>query len=168
MPIPAYMTITNRETQKIISTDASSAASIGTLSQANRKDEIIVQQLTTNVTRGTNVQTGAVTNERQHKPVEFTKYMDKSSPLLWEALCEGTQLDIELVFSYTPGKGGPEPYFRMKWEECVLVDGKAHYPLALRPENGSISHLEDWSFVYKTVTWEHTKASTIGTDNSEG
>ena len=57
MPIPAYMKITGA-TQGDISAGASSADSIGALSQKSHEDEIIVQQLTTKVTVGTNLQTG--------------------------------------------------------------------------------------------------------------
>jgi len=165
MPIPAYMTITG-ETQNIISAGASSAASIGSNSQAtSHLDEIIVQQVTTNVTIGTNVQTGQASGVRQHKPVVFTKYMDKTSPLLWTAITTSEKLTIVLKFYRNAATSGLEPYFTMTWTGCVLVDGKANFPLALRQENEGISHMEDWSFVYKTVKWEHTVAGTSGSDN---
>ena len=75
MPIPAYMKITGAK-QGDMSAGASSADSIGALSQRSHEDEIIVQQLTTHVNVGTNVQTGQAAGVRQHKPVVFTKYMD--------------------------------------------------------------------------------------------
>jgi len=164
MPIPAYMKITGA-TQGDMSAGASSADSIGALSQSSHENEIIVQQLTTHVNVGTNVQTGQAAGVRQHKPVVFTKYMDKSSPLLWQAICKGEQLTIELTFFRTATEGGVEQYYTMTWSECVLVDGKAHFPLALRTENDGISHLEDWSFVYKKVEWTHTIAGTSGADD---
>jgi type VI secretion system secreted protein Hcp len=37
--------------------------------------------------------------------------------------------------------------------------------LALRTENDGISHLEDWSFVYKKVEWTHEIAGTSGADD---
>ena len=164
MPIPAYMKITGAR-QKDISEGASSAASIGTLSRNSKENLIIVQQLMTHVNVGTDVQTGQATSVRQHKPVVFTKFMDKSSPKLWRAVCDGEQLEIELTFSRTAEAGGLEEYYKMTWEKCVLVDGKAHFPLALRTENVGISHLEEWSFVYKKVLWSHLLASTSGQDD---
>ncbi len=148
-----------------ISAGASSTTSIGALSQKSHEDEIIVQQLTTHVNVGTNVQTGQAAGVRQHKPVVFTKYMDRSSPLLWWAICNGEQLTIELYFRRTNPSGRAELYYIMKWSECVLVDGKAHFPMALRTENDGISHLEDWSFVYKKVEWTHTPDGVSGTDD---
>jgi type VI protein secretion system component Hcp len=43
------------------------------MSQTSHENEIIVQQLTTKVTVGTNLQTGQAAGLLQHKPVVFTK-----------------------------------------------------------------------------------------------
>ena len=85
--------------------------------------------------------------------------------MLWNAICSGESLTIAQHFFRTAEVGSVEHCYTMKWSECVLVDGKAHFPLALRTENDCISHLEDCSFVYKRVEWSHKIGSTNGTDN---
>ena len=124
MPIPAYMKITGA-TQGEISKGALSADSVGTFAQKSHEDEILVQAIGLHVTKPVDSQSGQVTGVRQHKPVVFTKIMDRTSPLLWQALCSGEQLDIELVYFRTSQGGKQEKYFTVKWSEALLVDGKA-------------------------------------------
>lgn len=164
MPIPAYMTITNSG-GTVLSKDALTAGSVATLEQASHKDEVLVQAITAHVTKPIDPQSGQVTGVRQHKPVTFTKYMDRCSPQLWDALCRGEQLTFEIKYYRTTSAGTQEHYYTIKWEQCVLVDGKAYYPLALMPDNAPISHMEDWQFTYKKVMWEHTVAGVSGSDD---
>jgi type VI secretion system secreted protein Hcp len=164
MPIPTYLTITN-SSGSVLSTGSLSADSVATFEQASHKDEILVQALQTQVAKPIDPQSGQVTGVRQHKPVTFTKIVDRASPLLWDALCRGEQLTCELKYYRTTSGGKQEHYFTTKWEQCVLVDGKNYYPLALLEENKAIVHMEDWSFTYKKITWEHTVAGTSGSDD---
>ena len=164
MPIPAYLKITGA-TQGEISKGALSQESVGTFAQSSHEDEILVQETHLHVTKPVDSQSGQVTGVRQHKPVVFTKIMDRTSPLLWQALCSGEQLDIELVYFRTSQGGKQEKYFTVKWSEALLVDGKAYYPLAISPDNAAIPHLEDWSFSYKKIEWTHDIAGTSGADS---
>jgi len=164
MPIPAYMKITGAK-QGDMSAGASSANSIGALAQRSHEDEILVQAIGLHVTKPVDPQTGQATGVRRHRPTVFTKLMDKSSPLLWQALCSGEQLTIECVYFRTAQSGGVEKYFTVKWSEALLVDGKAYYPLAISPANAAIPHLEDWSFSYKKIEWTHSIAGTSGADD---
>ena len=164
MPIPAYIKITGAK-QGDMSASALSSDSVGAFAQKSHEDEILVQAIGLHVTKPVNSQTGQATGVRQHKPAVFTKLMDKSSPLLWQALCSGEQLTIECFYFRTAQSGGLEKYFSVKWSEAVLVDGKAYYPLAISPNNDAIPHLEDWSFTYKKIEWTHEIAGTSGSDD---
>jgi len=164
MPIPAYIKITGA-TQGDITKGALSSDSVGTFAQKSHEDEILVQEIHLHVTKPVDSQSGQVTGVRQHKPVVFTKIMDRTSPLLWQALCSGEQLTVELAYFRTAPRGGVEQYFTVKWEEALLVDGKAYYPLAISPANAAIPHLEDWSFSYKKIEWTHSIAGTSGADD---
>ena len=164
MPIPAYIKITGAK-QGDMSAGALSSSSVGTFAQKSHEDEILVQAIGLHVTKPVDSQSGQATGVRQHKPVVFTKLMDKSSPLLWQALCSGEQLNIECCYFRTAQAGGMEKYFSVKWSEALLVDGKAYYPLAISPDNAAIPHLEDWSFSYKKIEWTHEIAGTSGADD---
>lgn len=83
-----------------------------------------------------------MTGVRQHKPVTFTKVVDRCSPQLWDALCHGEQITFELKFYRTTSGGMREHYYTTKSEQCVIVDGKSYDPLALLPENNAIAHIQ--------------------------
>jgi len=166
MPIPAYMTITN-SSGTVLSKESLTAKSVATFEQASHADEILVQAIELHIMKPVDPQSGQVTGVRQHKPVVFTKIMDQASPLLWDALCRGEQLVFECKYYRTTSAGKPEHYFTVKWEDALLVDGKAYYPLAISPANAAIPHIEDWSFSYKKVTWDHLVAGKTGSDSWE-
>ena len=166
MPIPAYMTITN-SSGTVLTKESLTAKSVATFEQASHADEILLQAIDAQVSKPVDPQSGQVTGVRQHKPVTFTKIMDQASPLLWDALCRGEQLVFELKYYRTTSAGKPEHYFTTKWEDALLVDGKAYYPLALLASNNAITHMEDWSFSYKKVTWDHLVAGKTGSDSWE-
>ena len=164
MPIPAYIKITGAM-QGEMTKGALSSDSVGTFAQASHEDEILVQAIGLHVAKPVDSQSGQVTGVRQHKPVVFTKIMDKSSPLLWQALCSCEQLTIECTYFRTSQAGKQEKYFTVKWSEALLVDGKAYYPLAISPDNAAIPHIEDWSFSYKKIEWTHQIAGTSAGDD---
>lgn len=163
MPLPAYMTITNSR-GVAVSHGASSTTSIGNRSQDSHNDEIMVFAARYRVSKPVDLQTGQVTGLRQHKPVTFTKYVDRCSPLLWEALCNGEQLQIEMKLWRTAMTGVQEHYYTIKWSECVLVDGAGVLPDVLLPDTRQYADMEEWQYTYKRVTWEHLSAGVSGSD----
>ncbi len=165
MPTPAYVAIKG-EKQGDITKGAFTADSVGNLWQEGHEDESIVQAFASNVIIPRDPQSGQPTGSRVHQPATLTKYQDKASPLLWQALATGEVLtEVTLSFWRTSSKGQQEKYFTIKWEDAVLVDGKAIIPNCLLPENAQLQHMDEWSFTYRKVTWTHEKAGTSGSDD---
>jgi len=164
MPTPAYLTIKG-STQGDISKGANSADSMGNSWQEGHEDECLVQALMTNVAVPTDPQSGQPTGQRVHLPTTLTKQFDKASPLLWQALASGELLQLEMKFFRTNVAGQQEHYFTISWEDAILVGGKGSIPNCLDLDNKNFSHMEDWSFSYRKVTWTHEKAGTSGSDD---
>lgn len=165
MPTPAYVSIKG-ETQGEITKGAFTGDSVGNLWQEGHEDESIVQAFASNVIIPRDPQSGQPTGSRVHQPATLTKYQDKASPLLWQALAKGEVLtEVVLSFWRTSSKGQQEKYYTIKWEDAVLVDGKAIIPNCLLSENAQLQHMEEWSFTYRKVTWTHEKAGTSGSDD---
>jgi len=95
MAIPAYMTIEGQN-QGEISAGALSEDSVGTATQEGHEDEIMIQAFVHNVPRGTNEQSGQITSMPAMKPMKITKFIDKASPLLHNALTSGEQLTVTI------------------------------------------------------------------------
>jgi type VI secretion system secreted protein Hcp len=149
-----------------ISSGASSAASIGTFSKKAHEDEIQVQKFDGNIFRPTDPQSGQPTGPRVHKGFVITKIFDKSSPLLYQALALGEQLEsVEIKWFRTAPSGEQEHYFTITAKEATIVSIRTWMPNCLQPENGSLWHMEDVSFVYKVIEWNHAVGGTTGEDS---
>ena len=143
MPTPAYMTVEGA-TQGNITQGASTEDSVGNVWQEDHQP----------------------TGQRSHKPVTVTKVFDKSSPLLYNALCRGELLPkVEIKWYRTSAAGTQEHYFTISLIDAVCVDIQGYMPNCQDPDNAAFTHLEDVSFSYRSIEWTHEVASTTGSDD---
>ena len=164
MPVPAYMSIEG-ETQGPITAGTFTDDSVGNIWQAGHEDEILVQAVSHNVTTPIDPQSGQPTGQRVHKPFIFTKIFDKSSPLIYTALCKGEKL-TKCEIKWFRIKGSiEEHYFTMQFEDAIVVDIKTYMPNCQDPASASFTHLEDISISYRKITWTHEVAGTSGEDD---
>ena len=165
MPTPAYLTIEG-ETQGAITSGAFTADSVGNIWQEAHQDEILVEAFSHNVTVPTDPQSGQPTGQRVHKPLTITKIFDKSSPLLYQALTRGERLtQCVLKWFRTSPQGVQEHYFTMTLEDAIIIDIRSYMPNCQDPNSSSFTHLEDVSFSYRRIDWEHVVSGTQGSDD---
>ncbi len=165
MPTPAYMSIEG-SSQGNITQDAFTEDSVGNIWQEGHEDEVMVQAFKHNVMIPRDPQSGQPSGQRTHRPVTVTKIFDKSSPLLYNALCSGELLtNVEIKWYRTSASGTQEHYFTIKLVDAVIVDIQGYMPNCQDPANASFTHLEDVSFSYRSITWNHEVAGTSGSDD---
>ena len=165
MPTPAYMTITGA-TQGDISAGAMSSDSVGTLSNSAHEDKIQVQELDMGVSIPTDPQSGMPTGRRTHKGVRVVKCVDKSSPLLLQAIAKGEQLStVRIEFYRTAATGAQEHYYTIELSEAALVKYRPFFPNALDPASENYSHMEELVLQYKSIDVTHEVAGTSGSDS---
>ena len=165
MPTPAFMRIEG-STQGLITAGCSTKESVGNVFVAGHTDEFMVQAFDHNVCIPRDPQSGQPTGQRVHGPFRVTKVFDKSSPLLYQALCTGEMLDTcEVQWWRSNEKGKQEHYFTMKLEGAIVVEMQAHMPNCQDPGQAHFTHLEDIAFSYKKIHWVHELASTASEDD---
>lgn len=165
MPTPAYMTIIGA-TQGDITAGAMSADSVGTLSNSGQENSIQVQEFEMGIEIPTDPQSGQPTGRRVHKGARVVKYMDKSSPLLMQAIATGEQLTtVEISFYRTSSTGTQEHYYTITLGEASLVSFRPYVPNALDAASSAYSHMEELLFTYKSLDVSHVQGSTSGSDN---
>jgi type VI secretion system secreted protein Hcp len=90
---------------------------------------------------------GSLTGRRQHSPITIVKRVDKSSPLLYRALCHNELVtSVELRF-YRPlpgGAGAEEHFYTILLENGYVCD-----------INSVGRGLERVSFVFEDITWTY-------------
>ena len=165
MAMQAFMTI-NKDN---ISKGASASTSLGQVAaqDSTNHDKITVVSFLSNAMIPRDPNSGVSTGARIYQPIIFTKYFDSSSPLLWQALTTNKVIDEILCEFYRPDASGvakPQLYFTKTWKNCTFVEGKAYTPLVIDPNNKHYQYMEDWSFTFKQVQWDHKVSSTTGSD----
>ncbi|MBW3001311.1 type VI secretion system tube protein Hcp [Candidatus Woesearchaeota archaeon] len=111
-------------------------------------------------------ETGKITGSRRHRHLTITKNFDKSSPLLYQALCQGTSLPfVEIKWYRIDNQAMEEHYFTMYLQDVIIVSIKPWMPNTDNPANQYFKPMEDVSFLYRDITWTWipTNSSSNGT-----
>jgi type VI secretion system secreted protein Hcp len=152
-------------TQGEITKGASTADSIGNIWQESHEDQSLVFAFSSDAIVPRDPNSGTAIGTRRHEPSTFKKPVDKSTPLLWQALATGENLEIELQFWRTATSGKQEHYFTIKWTDAVLVEGKVILPDVHDSANDSRGDLEEFAFSYRKAEWTHEIAGTSASDD---
>lgn len=150
--------------QGLISAGANSQDSIGNnfVDGSDYADQCLLTAFDSNVSVPTNPQTGQPTGSPVQLPSTFTKYVDKASPLMWQALTSGETLDMVLSLWRTTSTGTQQKYFTAEWTNAVLVGGSITKPDVLNTQNASYLDHDKWAFTFGAVTWTNVATGTSG------
>lgn len=139
---------------------------IGNRYQAGHEDEIMAQEVTHVVTVPTDPQSGQPSGQRVHKPFVFTCSLNKSVPLLYNALTKGEKLNnVEVKWYRTSTGGGQEHFFSTIFEDAVITDISLLMPNAQDPSNSDKTEQFRVSINYRKIVWEHVASGTSGSDD---
>ena len=164
MPVAAWMSIKG-EKQGNITDGAGDAKSIGTLTKKGHEKEILVWAWDHAVTQPTDVASGGASGTRVHSPVVVTKQFDKSSPLLYQALCMGETLtSVETRFYRIEGSQEVE-YFKITLEDAKITEVKSWMPNFQDKSLAHLQQMEDVAFRYTKIIWENIATSTTAEDD---
>jgi type VI secretion system secreted protein Hcp len=97
----------------------------------------------------------AAVGRRVHEPIEITKRIDASSPLLAKALCRNEKIEGTFRF-YRPspsGDGTTEQFFTVEITDGRVDSIERHSPSALDPAVSKAPPLETIRFVYHSIRW---------------
>jgi type VI secretion system secreted protein Hcp len=133
-----------------------------TINSEGRADSIeclTYNQAVTAVTEGASSQ---VTGRRQFTPIQISKRIDKSSPVLLKALGTNEKIDGTFKF-YRPnpaGDGTTEQFYTVE-----LEDGKISGISQSGSAGSDQPPTEQVSFVFKTITWTYTNGGATHKDS---
>ncbi len=97
---------------------------------------------------------GVVSGRRVHRPMLISKEIDKSSPMLYQALCTGEKLsEVKLDWYRLDGAGDDELYFSVLMESALVSRVRPWVPNVLDKNNSGFRHMEDVCFIYEKILW---------------
>lgn len=165
MDNPVYMSIKG-STQGNITEGATTPDSIGNIYQNGHENECLVKAFTHDVDVPRSTNTGQATGQRTHNPLIVTKMIDKSSPLLFNALVHGETLtEVELKFYRLSYAGKPEHYYTMVLEDAIITNLNTSMASQGSVTTNDVTPYEKVSLSYRKISWRHETASTSGEDD---
>ena len=109
---------------------------------------------------------GLATGRRRYDPIVIRKRIDKSSPLLYKALCNNEALEaIFKFFRPSPvGDGTTQMFYTIEFSKGRLSRIREVSPDVIDPISTTNPPLEEISFVFHTITWTYTDGGITHTD----
>ena len=165
MSLIAYLSVEG-EAQGNLSQGATTEDSVGGSYQAGHEDEIMVVAWAHNVMIPRDPASGQPTGARVHNPLHITKYLDKSSPLLFGALCSAERLSCTLkVNRINAALGSEEHFYTIKLTGAVLVDVQSESFPTYQEQTSNYHPVEHLQFTYSRIEWIHEAAGTMAEDD---
>ncbi|WP_426118387.1 Hcp family type VI secretion system effector [Pseudomonas sp. DSP3-2-2] len=159
MPVPCYLTLIGKNGNRI-SAGALSEGSVGAAWKRGHEDQILVQSFE----HGIAVPGGADSGQRMHKAMIILKDIDKSSPLINAALCDGELLaECRLEF-FRVTAIGEEHFYTMELKNSVIIGADAYMHDCRDPKFAHSNPMEKVRFSYQEITWKHETGRTIASD----
>jgi type VI secretion system secreted protein Hcp len=141
MPTPAYMKIEGIP---------------GSVEVSGREETVQVLAFDHELHMPVDRKDGKTTGTRVHGNFNFTKNYDKSSPELYNCLCNGKVIPkIELFWYEVKPTGAEEIYFTHVLEDVRVVQINAIMPDVDAPTNENYKHMERVAFRYEKITWRY-------------
>lgn len=143
MPLPLHLTIIAEQQGEIE----------GSCEWDDREGSILVQGFE-HVVELPQDSRGIASGRRVHRPIVITKEIDKSTPMLYQALCTGELLtEMELKWYRIDGSGEEELYYAMRMYNGIVTKIHPRVENVLIKENAQLKHMEDVYIAYEKIIW---------------
>ena len=165
MPTPCFISIKGK-TQGHITAGSFTPDSVGNVFVEGHEDQMMVQQFDHTVTVPTDPQSGQPAGQRVHKPFKFTVALNKSVPLMYNALASGEMLpEVEMNWYRTSTEGKQEHFFSTNLEDAIIVNIDCKMPHCQDGQSQDFTQLVEVSMAYRKISWIHVKSGTSGADD---
>lgn len=160
MALNAYLKIKGEKTGEIK----------GSVTQKGRENTIMVVAYAHEMYSPRDAASGLPTGKRMHKPLTITKEIDKSSPLIYNALVNNERLtEFELRF-WRPspkGTGAEQQFFTIKLTNANVSQVYEYMLDNKIAENMKFPPMEMVSFTYQKITWTYEDGGITAEDDWE-
>ena len=145
----------------------------GSVTQKGRENKIMVIAVSHEVISPRDAASGLATGKRQHKPFVITKELDKSSPLLYTALCNNENItEFKLEFwrprlQAAGGAGSEVQNYIVKLTNAKIVDIRFTMLNNKNPELVKYAEYEEVAFTYEKIEWTWVDGGITAMDDWE-
>jgi type VI secretion system secreted protein Hcp len=133
----------------------------GSVTQKGREGKIAIIAFDHEIRTPVDLPTGLPTGKTQHGTLTITKELDKSTPLLYQALVQSQTLSDWELQCWRPnlqpgGTGSEQQHYTVKLEGARVVGIKQRMPNNKNPELTRFETYEEVTFSYQSIEWVWT------------
>lgn len=126
----------------------------GSVIETGREGTIMVIACSHDLISPRDAASGLPTGKPMHKPMLITKELDKSSPLLYNAMVTNEQLTAwELKFFRKSSTGTEEHHFAIRLTNANIASIALRMPNTRNPDLVALETFEDVTFTYRKIKW---------------
>ncbi len=140
----------------------------GAVTQKGRENTILVVSTDHLIVSPRDAASGQATGKRQHQPLVITKELDKSTPLLYQALVSNESIsEFRLDFYRTTKAGMEQQFFTISLVNAFISSIKFEMLNNEYPENLKIPQREKIAFTYQKIVWTFQDGGITAQDDWE-
>lgn len=161
MALNAYMTIKGQKQGTIN----------GSVTQKGRENCILIHSFSHEIDSPRDAASGLPTGKRMHKPFYFMKEVDKSSPLLWNALTTNETLTTCQIQFWSAGgaaAGGAvteSQIYTVTLTNASIASMEQSMPSNVDPSLAKLSLQEEITLVYQKIQWTWIDGGVTASDD---
>lgn len=163
MALNAYMTIKGQKQGQIN----------GSVTQKGHENGILIHSFSHEIDSPRDPASGLPTGKRMHKPVFFLKEVDKSSPLLWNALTTNENLTSCQIQFWAPAVaagaaiGVEKLIYTVTLTNANIASMLQSMPSNVDPSTVKLSLLEEITLSYQKIQWTWADGGVTASDDWE-
>jgi type VI secretion system secreted protein Hcp len=131
----------------------------GSVTQKGRENKIMVIAVSHEIISPRDAASGLPTGKRMHKPFVITKELDKSSPLLYNVLCNNENISEWELQHWTPqisaagGTGAEKNHYTVKLTNANVASIAFRMANNKHPDLMKFAEYEEIAFTYQKIEW---------------
>ncbi len=145
----------------------------GSVTQKGRENSIMVIAVNHRIVSPTDAASGQASGKRVHSPFVITKELDKSSPLLYQALCTNETITAWTLKFWTAqtkavaGGGSEVQHFTVSLTNARICSIDFQQPNTKHPDLVKLGDFEEVGFAYQKIEWTWMDGGISFTDDWE-
>ncbi len=140
----------------------------GSITQKGRENKIAVIAVSHEVISPRDPASGLPTGKRMHKPFVITKELDKSTPLLFNALTNNENIpEWELQFWRPSGTGAEQQHYTVKLTNANVASINFRMSNNKHPDLMKFAEYEEIAFTYQKIEWTWVDGGITAMDDWE-
>jgi type VI secretion system secreted protein Hcp len=156
-PMPSIAQVAGAGAIHMQATGQKQGAIVGSCTVKAREGTSVVVGLSHSIVSPRDAASGLPTGKRQHKPLVVTKYLDRSTPLLYSALVNNENLPTVTLRFYRPDAANrPVVYYTVQMINANIASIEEGFP-----------NTEKISFTYQKITWTWAEGGITAEDDWE-